>query len=49
MGYSMYQKHYGVPLSYDLTTFQIVVLKSVKFFVGILVQTMTPKVQFEIN
>ena len=23
MGYSMYQRHYGVPLSYDLTTFQI--------------------------
>ena len=23
MGYSIYQRHYGVPLSYDLITFQI--------------------------
>ena len=49
MGYSMYQRHYGVPLSYDLTTFQIVALKSVKFFVGILVQTIFSKRHSEIN
>jgi hypothetical protein len=33
----------------DLTTFQILGQKFVKFFVGILVQTMTPKGHFEIN
>ena len=49
MGYSMYQRRYGVSLSYDLTTFQILGQKFVKFFVGILVQTMTPKGHFEIN
>ena len=49
MGYLMYQKHYRVPLSYDLTTFQILGQKFVKFFVGILVQTMIPKGHFEIN
>ena len=38
-----------MPLSYDLTTFQILGQKFVKFFVGILVQTMTPKGHFEIN
>ena len=42
-------KHYRVPLSYDLTTFQILGQKFVKFFVGILVQTMRPKGHFEIN
>ena len=36
----------GVPLSYDLTTSQILGQKFVKFFVGILVQIMT---HFEIN
>ena len=35
--------YYKVPLSYDLTTFQSLGQKFVKFFVGILVQTMTPK------
>ena len=49
MGYSMYQRHYGVPLSYYLTTFQIIGQKFSNFFVGILVQTMTPKGHFEIN
>ena len=49
MGYLMYQRHYRVPLSYDLTIFQILGQKVVKFFVGILVQTMTPKGHFEIN
>ena len=49
MSYSMYQRHYGVPLSYDLTTFQILGQKFSNFFVGILVQTMTPKGHFEIN
>ena len=38
-----------VPLSHDLTPFQILGQKFVKFFVGILVQTMTPKGHFEIN
>ena len=32
-----------VPLSYDLTPFQILGQKFVKIFVDILVQTMTPK------
>jgi hypothetical protein len=41
--------YYRVPLTYDLTPFQILGQKSVKFFVGILVQTMTPKGHFEIN
>ena len=43
------QKHYRVPLSYDLTTFQILGQKLSNFFVGILVETMTPKGHFEIN
>ena len=38
-----------MPLSYDLTTFQILGQKFVKFFIDILVQTMTPKGDFEIN
>ena len=38
-----------MPLSYDLTLFQILGQKFVKFFVGTLVQTMTPKGHFEIN
>ena len=42
-------RHYRVPLSYDLTLFQILEQKFVKIFVGILVQTMTPKGHFEIN
>ena len=46
MGYSMY---YRVPLSYDLTPFQILGQKFSNFFVGSLVQTMTPKGHFEIN
>jgi len=33
----------------DFTTFQILGQKFVKFFFGILVQTMTPKVHFETN
>ena len=49
MGYSMYQRHYGVPLSYDLTTFQILGQKFSNFFIGILVQTTTPEGHFEIN
>ena len=49
MGYSMYQRQYGVPLSYDLTIFQILGQKFSNFFIGILVQTMTPKGHFEIN
>ena len=49
MVYSMYQRHYGVPLSYALTTFQILGQKFSNFFVGILVETMTPKGHFEIN
>ena len=36
-------------LSYDLTTFQILGQKLSNFFVGILVQTMTPKGHSEIN
>ena len=36
-------------VSYDLTTFQILGQKFAKFFVGILVQTITPKGHFEIN
>ena len=40
MGYSIYERHYRVPLSYDLTNFQIL---------GILVQTTTPKGHFEIT
>ena len=38
-----------MPLSFDLAPFQILGQKFVKFFVGILVQTMTPKGHFEIN
>ena len=38
-----------MPLSYDLTAFQILGQIFVKFFVGILLQTMTPKGHFEIN
>ena len=49
MGYSMYQRHYGVFLSYGLTTLQIQGQKFSNFFVGILVQTMKPKGNFEIN
>ena len=49
VGYLMYQRHYGVPLSYGLTNFQILGQKISNFFVGILVQTMTPKGHFEIN
>ena len=49
MGYSIYQRHYGVPLSYDLNTFQTLGQKFSKNFVGTLVQTMTPKGHFEIN
>ena len=49
MGYSIYQRHYGVPLPYDSTTFQILGQKFSNFFIGILVQTMTPKGHFEIN
>ena len=49
MGHSLSQRHYGVPLSYDLTTFQILGQKFSKIFIGILVQTMTPKGHFEIN
>ena len=45
----MYERHYRVALSYDLTTFQILGQKFVKFYVGILVQTMTAKGHFEIN
>ena len=33
----------------DFTTFQILGQKFVKFFFGILVQMMTPKVNFETN
>ena len=36
------------PLSYDLTPFQILGQKFAKYFVGILVQTMTSKGHFEI-
>ena len=36
-------------LFYDLTTFQILGQKLSNFFIGILVQTMTPKGHFEIN
>ena len=49
MGYLMYQRHSRVPLSYDLTTFQILGQNLSNFFVDILVQTMTPKGHFEIN
>ena len=38
-----------MPLSYDLTTFQIPGQKLSNFFVGILVEMMTPKGHFEIN
>ena len=47
--YDMKDSHYRVPLSYDLTTFQILGQNLTNFFVGILVQTMTPKGHFEIN
>ena len=47
VGYSM--RYFGVPLSYNLTTFQILGQNLSNFFVGILVQTMTPKGHFEIN
>ena len=57
MGYVVYQRHSRMPLSYDLTPFQILGQKFVKFlgrnlsnfFLGILVQTMTPKGHFEMN
>ena len=49
MGFLMYQRHYRVHLSYDLTTFQILGQKLSNFFVGILVQTITPKGHYEIN
>ena len=49
MGYLMYQRHYRVPLSYDLTAFEILGQKLSNFLVGILVQTMTPKKYFEIT
>ena len=49
MGYSMYQRHYGAPLSYDLTTFQILGQKFSNFFIGILVQSMTSIGHFEIT
>ena len=45
----MNKRHYRVPLSYDLTFFQILGQKFVKFLIGILVQPMTPKGHFEIN
>ena len=32
MGYLMYKRHYRVPLSYDLTPFQISRAEIVKFF-----------------
>ena len=48
VGFLMYKRH-RVPLSYDLTTFQILGQKFVKFSVGILVQMMTLKGHFEIN
>ena len=38
-----------MPLCYDLTTFQILGQNLSNFFLGILVQTMTPKGHFEIN
>ena len=38
-----------MPLSYKLTTFQIPGQKLSNFFVGILVETMTPRGHFEIN
>jgi hypothetical protein len=49
MGFFMYQRHYRVPLSYDLTSFQILGQNLSNFFVGILVQATTPKEHFEIN
>jgi phage FluMu protein Com len=49
MGYSMCQRQYGVHLTYDLTSFQILGQKFSKNFVSILVQTMTSKGHFEIN
>ena len=49
MGYFMYQRHYRVPLSYNLTPFQVLRQNLSKNFVDILVQTMTPKRHFEIN
>ena len=45
----LYELFNVVPLFYDLTTNQILGDEFVKFFVGILVQTMTPKGHFEIN
>ena len=38
-----------MPLSYDLTAFQILWQNLSNFFVDILVQTMTPKGHFEIK
>ena len=49
MGFLTYQRHYRMPLSYDLTTFQILGQNFSKIFGGILVQTMTQKGHFEIN
>ena len=43
----LYLRHYRVPC--DLATFQILGQKFVRIFVGILVQTVTPKGHFEIN
>ena len=42
-------RHYQGPSSYDLTLFQILGQKFVKFFVGFLVQMTTPKGHFDIN
>ena len=41
--------HKKVPLFYDLTAFQILGQNLSNFFVGILVQRMTPKGHFEIK
>jgi hypothetical protein len=49
MGYLTYQRHYGVPLSYELTTLQSLGQKFSNFLGGILFQTMTPKGRSEIN
>ena len=49
MGYLIYQRHNRVPFFYDLIPIQILGHKLSNLFVGILVQTMTPKGHFEIN
>ena len=49
LSHKLFITMYSIPYTRHLTTFQILGHEFVKFFVGILVQTMTTKGQFEIN